>query len=80
MSYSRFQEAKKERIENLEDAIKDEAPIKRSKAEAEASLRLGISRDKAEEYVQDLIDAERIRDEENDAEEIVLKVPEGDQE
>lgn len=79
MSYSKFQESKKERISNLEDAIKDEAPTKRSKAEAEASIRLGVSRSKAEEYVQVLVDAERIIEEENDAEEIILKNPEGDE-
>lgn len=59
MSY--YSDLKKQRMENIIDYVKNENPEK-EKAIAEIEIEFGLSSEKAEEYLNKLVDAGKIKE------------------
>lgn len=59
MSY--YQNQKKQRLQNILNGIEEDEPVKQEKLVAEMEIQLGLSQDKAEDYIHTLKNAEKVQ-------------------
>jgi len=71
---SHYAQQRKERINAIKSQIEDEDEIKHKKLLADASITMGISNDKTEEYLETLVDGEYVEIVEEDDVKLVRSV------